>query len=110
MQYLYLVLFAFLLSTGQILFKKAALVDQGGGLFAALTNYWLLLALILYAIATVLWIWLLRTVPLSIAYPFTALGFILVPLAATLVFGEELGWRFAIGSFLVITGIVVINT
>ena len=66
-------------------------------------------ALMLYAIATALWVWIFRTTPLSIAYPFVALGFILVPLAAHYFFGEPLTTWHVVGTVLIIAGLLVIG-
>lgn len=105
-----LILFSIMLATGQILFKKAALVsNESAGIFG-LINIWLIVALGLYAIATILWVWLLKVVPLSFAYPFAALGFVLVPLAAVCLFGETLSIKYIIGSLLIISGIFFIGS
>ena len=99
-------LFAVLMTTGQILFKKASLAGGGASWQASFLNPWMVAALTLYGGATVLWVWLLRSTPLSVAYPFTALSYVLVPLAAIAVFGEVLSWRYAFGCALIITGII----
>ena len=109
MRYILLAVFALLLSTGQILFKQASVVGSPKPFHAALFNGWMASALMLYAIATALWVWILRTTPLSIAYPFVALGFILVPLAAHYFFGEPLTTRHVVGTVLIIAGLLVIG-
>lgn len=101
-----LVGFAALMAVGQILFKKVAL-SSSDGLIATLFNPWLIAALAFYAIATVLWVWILSTTPLSLAYPFAALGFVFVPLAAWWVFGESLSWSYAVGVALIVAGVIV---
>ncbi|MBK8157505.1 MAG: EamA family transporter [Rhodospirillaceae bacterium] len=105
-------LYVVILSSGQLLFKKAALST---GTISALAdvrmlfqNYWLWLALILYGVATVLWVAILQRVPLSTAVLFNALCFVLVPLSAALFFGEGLGWRHAVGITLIVSGLVVV--
>jgi drug/metabolite transporter (DMT)-like permease len=103
--------FAFIMATGQILFKRTA--EQAPTLKSAqdsivlltLPSFWL--AGLLYAAATLLWIKLLQTVPLSRAYPFAALGFVVVPIAALLFFKETLTLRYAIGAALIVTGIAI---
>ncbi len=110
MQIISLILFSALLAIGQILFKKAAFAGLNGGLSESIGSTWMILAVTFYAGASVLWVWILRTTPLSMAYPFAALGFVLVPLAAAYFFGEELSWRYAFGSLLIISGIVVVST
>jgi len=108
-QYAVLVLFSVLLAIGQSLFKKAALASLGQPLPMGFLTVWMFAALALYAIATVLWVWLLRSVPLSTAYPFAALGFVLVPLLARVLFGEAIDLRYGVGAALIIVGIVVVS-
>ncbi|PHS28233.1 MAG: hypothetical protein COA84_01630 [Robiginitomaculum sp.] len=102
-------LFAFLLAGGQILFKKTALglADTSGLANAGqlLVSKWFMAALVLYGAATVLWVMILREIPLARAYPFTALGFILVPTAGVLMFGEKLGAGYIFGVVLIIAGL-----
>jgi drug/metabolite transporter (DMT)-like permease len=102
-----LVLFALLLASGQILFKKAALAIVDRDFILALINPWTFAALALYGIATVLWILILRTTPLSTAYPFAALGFVIVPLAASFMFGEPLTARYAMGVICIFAGVLL---
>jgi undecaprenyl phosphate-alpha-L-ara4N flippase subunit ArnE len=107
MRYALLVLFAAMLACGQILFKKAAIEAGNGPAWSGLVNIWTLIALIIYAFGTVLWLAILRTTPLSVAYPFTALGFVLVPLGARLMFGETLDTRYMAGVGLILIGIML---
>ena len=71
-------------------------------------NPFLLLALFIYGLGTIIWIYLLKSVPLSFAYPFMALTFCLVPLLAWYFLGEPLTWRKGFGTMLVMAGLVVI--
>jgi undecaprenyl phosphate-alpha-L-ara4N flippase subunit ArnE len=107
MTYASLLLFAALLAVGQLLFKKAAMAGAADVFPWAYLNGWMALALLLYGAATLLWTWILRTTPLSTAYPFAALAFVLVPLLASAVFGEELTARLLIGAALIVAGILV---
>ena len=101
------------ISCGQVLFKIAArsvsassdVVSVGQNL--ALNPY-LLAGLVLYLATTFLWIWLLRTIPLSVAYPFMALAFLFVPIMGAVFLGESLSFRNALGGALIVTGIWVI--
>lgn len=104
--------FSLLLAAGQILFKTAALSAPVmsspravSGLFV-LPSFWA--ALVLYGCATLLWIYLLQTISLSRAYPFAALGFVIVPVAGLLLFGERVNFTYAIGALLVIAGVLMI--
>jgi drug/metabolite transporter (DMT)-like permease len=108
-QYSFLALFAILLASGQLLFKQAALVSLERPLPGGFFTLWMLSALCLYGVATLLWVWLLRTIPLSTAYPFSALGFVLVPLLAKMIFHENLTANFSVGAVLIVAGILVIT-
>lgn len=107
MTYLLLTAFAVLLAVGQVLFKKAALAGADEAFPWAFVNGWMALALVLYGAATLLWTWILRTTPLTVAYPFAALAFVLVPLLATGFFGEALTLRVLLGASLIVMGIIV---
>ena len=103
-----LLCFALLLVAGQILFKYAAVRADPDAMPLSLLNIWLVLALGLYGLATLLWVWLLTFTPLAYAYPFAALGFVVVPLAGVYLFDEPLSWRYAVGALLIISGIITI--
>ena len=116
-QVLQLIGFTFVMSIGQLLFKKTALTisknstDTAGlieGILRAIQIPWLYCALLTYAFATILWLYILQRIPLSIAYPFSAIAMILVPLLSTYFFSEKLNFSYFIGSFLIISGITII--
>lgn len=97
-----------LLSAGQVLFKFASeKIDiQGKGvIFGLLLNIPFIFAIIVYGIATISWILVLKTTPLRIAYPFAALAFIVVPLFAAIFLGEPLRWTTFAGALLIIVGV-----
>ena len=101
-----------LLAAGQTLFMVAALKLKGAGgastdllSLAAIPSFWLALAL--YGLGTLLWIFILQTVPLSRAYPFMALAFVMVPLMAMLFFAERLNLTYTVGTVLIVAGVLV---
>jgi drug/metabolite transporter (DMT)-like permease len=104
--------FAVLLAVGQILFKSAALsspaIRNVSDLGTTLQIPVLWLAVFLYAGATLLWIYLLKTVPLSRAYPFAALGFVIVPIAGIVLFGEKVSLGYVAGAALIVSGVLII--
>ena len=105
---LLLVLTVAALSVGQVLFKLAAGgMREGGSWQDWLLNRHLVLALIVYAGDTALWIALLRQVPLSVAYPFAALAFFFVPLLAHFGLGEPLRWQTLAGAAIIFVGVWV---
>lgn len=106
-----LVGFALMLAAGQLLFKltaeRAPVIRGLGDLRHLLAEPMLWLALVLYGVATLLWIFLLQRVALSQAYPFAALGFVLVPIGAAVLFGERLTASLLIGTAFIVVGICV---
>ncbi|MAO56516.1 MAG: hypothetical protein CMM61_12565 [Rhodospirillaceae bacterium] len=106
--YLKLAGFLLMIVAGQICFKKAALSGAGlDNIFQSLFNKWMIAAFAIYGTATFIWVTILRTLPLSTAYPFIALGFLLVPLAGVLLFGEHLTAVQWAGAVLIVVGIVM---
>ena len=118
-QILLLLSFTCLMSLGQILFEKTALsislsmssnnsLGLVEGLIKALSVPWLYIALCVYALATVFWLYLLQRIPLSLAYPFSAFAMVIVPIAAVLIFGERLTWSYWVGVLFISIGIFII--
>ena len=99
-----------LISSGQVLFKlvsaRMAAVDASAIRSLVIDPYFIG-AMIVYAIATLSWIIVLRSVPLGIAYSFTALGFLFVPILSFLLFNEVLTLRYFAGAFLIMAGLTV---
>jgi drug/metabolite transporter (DMT)-like permease len=97
------------LSAGQIMFKMvserltsvAAILNDFGtlGILSA--------ALCLYAVSTLAWLLALRSLPLSQAYLFMSLGFVIVPILANVIFGEKLSTNHILGTVVVVLGLVL---
>lgn len=100
-----------LIAVGQLMFKAAASQWKVDGLswstLASFLSPVMIGALFVYAFATVLWVYVLRTVPLSAAYAIFALAFLIVPLLAHFVLGERLSGNVLVGGVIIIVGIVV---
>lgn len=102
-----------LIALGQVLFKLASpsLVTLDPRGFAGLLfNPIFIAAITLYAFGTIVWIFVLRQVPLTIAYSFMGLTFCFVPLLAQYFFGEALTLRYLLGVVLIIGGMLAINS
>lgn len=96
------------IAVGQVFFKLAARAASGTADFPwDLLNAYLFVALAIYAAATFLWVWLLKTLPLNVAYPFIGLGFIIVPLLAAFFLDESLDWRNLAGGALIASGVAL---
>lgn len=98
-----------LIAVGQVLFKYAARALGSAGTFFDLGVMSIIVAaLLLYGFATLVWIVLLQTAPLSRLYPYMALSFVLVAIASWLVFGEHLALGQMAGLGLIVAGLLVI--
>lgn len=100
---------ALTVSVGQVLFKYAA-----NRLAAVENNYWdtqfltiLFAAMAVYASTSLGWIWLLTRIELSQAYAWLALTYVAVPLAAVLLFKEQVSVQSWFGLSLIAIGIWV---
>lgn len=79
-----------------------------GLVWAVGTNPWVLGGMFLHVSALVVWLWALSKVDISFAYPFLALGYVLVSAMAWLWLGEELNHMRVIGMVIIIFGILVL--
>jgi len=72
------------------------------------TNPWVMGGMALHISALVVWLWALSKVDISFAYPFLALGYILVSAMAWFWLGEELSSMKILGMGIIIIGILVL--
>lgn len=105
------------IAAGQLIFKSAATRILYDGSVGYLDNAriniiplsMIAAALVLYFFSTVLWIQVLRTIPLSIAFMFNAFAFVMVPVASFFLFGENVPRYFIMSTVLITTGIVLLT-
>lgn len=99
------------IAIGQVLFKIASnrLSESGNGLHMVLFDPVMILAIIIYGVSTLFWIYLLKFVPLSYAYSFMALTFIMVPILSMVFLGESLNLKYWVGAALIVAGLVVVQ-
>lgn len=98
-----------LLVTGQTLWKIG--IPQGtplhsvGQILLAMLSPWVIAGLALYVIATVIWIYLLSKLPLSLLYPMQSLAYVAAVFVGMLVFHEHVSiWRW-IGVAIILVGV-----
>jgi undecaprenyl phosphate-alpha-L-ara4N flippase subunit ArnE len=100
-----------LIAIGQLLFKTAAAQWRIDGWSWATVREFLspamVVALVVYGFATVLWIYVLRTVPLATAYTLFSLAFLIVPLLAYFMLGERLSTNTLVGGAIIIVGVII---
>lgn len=100
-------------SLGHLSLKLAARgLGQPAGLSglvgAAARSPWLLVGICLHVTALGLWVMGLRQVDLSVAYPFIALGLVLVTLLSWSVLGEPLVATHWVGMGLITAGVLLV--
>lgn len=104
-------------STAHILLKKGMMTHalngmKSDGVFSLAwtvgTNIWVLGGMFLHVSALVVWLWALSKVDISFAYPFLALGYVLVSAMAWLWLGEELSQMKIIGMVVIVIGILIL--
>jgi drug/metabolite transporter (DMT)-like permease len=94
-------------AVGQVLFKIGA---TGRETISSFFNSWILAGLIAYALGTLLWVYSLSKVRLTVVYPFTALTFVLVYLFGILILHEPTTSKALVGVALVLGGLFLIST
>jgi undecaprenyl phosphate-alpha-L-ara4N flippase subunit ArnE len=103
---------ALLMSVGQIMFSFGARSLDSRSIqsfiHSTLTNGILTAAIALYAVTILTWIYTLKHLPLSFAYPITACAYIITPLLASVLLGEPLPAKLLFGSTIILLGLAVI--
>lgn len=84
--------------------EAATLVTKA---MAFLFSPFVLLGLALYGVGTVLWLFALRQLDLSLAYPFVAMSFVMVALSGIALLGEPVNTGRLIGLGLIVLGLLV---
>ena len=73
-----------------------------------LTNWWWLACGVSFGGATVLWMYILKHYPFSLAYPLSCLSYAFGMVAAILIFHEEVSWSQWLGVVLIMAGCALI--
>jgi multidrug transporter EmrE-like cation transporter len=104
-------------ATGQVLLKHgmtAAAERATSGnrslVVTAATSPFVWLGLVVFGVSAVAWLATLSRVPLSIAYPFNALGFIAILTASVLILQERTSVWTWVGTLMVVSGLIVVVT
>jgi multidrug transporter EmrE-like cation transporter len=104
-------------ATGQVMLKHGMTQASGlakshdRALFAtAALNLWVLAGLVVFAISALAWLTTLSRVPLNVAYPFNALGYLGILAASVIVLDERANVWTVVGSAMVVGGLIVVVT
>jgi multidrug transporter EmrE-like cation transporter len=109
---IHLALNAALVTFSELLLKKGAMAAMPGAAppwlawtgVAALGSLWVLAGILCYLASFAIWLYLLRTVPLHVAFPVTNLSHALIPVGAWVLFGERFGVSRGLGIVLILIG------
>ncbi|MBH87879.1 MAG: 4-amino-4-deoxy-L-arabinose transferase [Pelagibacterales bacterium] len=71
-------------------------------------NPYIISGFISYGISIILWLWVLSKVDVSLAYPFQALGYIIVTILAWLVFQENINLIRIIALIFITLGLIIL--
>lgn len=106
---LWLLLLAFPIGvgTGQVLLKMAAQRMPAAPSLALLANPLLVGAVGLYGLLGVVWMLILRQVPLSVAYPFVAISFAVTPLLAWTLLNDRPTSLYFVGIAFICVGVAI---
>lgn len=74
----------------------------------AITTPWVLLGLAVFAVSATVWLAVLSRVPLSIAYPFNALGYLVILTASVVILHEPASPMTWTGTVLVVAGLIMV--
>ena len=93
---------------GQLLLKTGA-ERAGDGVLAQFLSGYTIAGLAAYAVGAICYIVAIKRIPVSIAFPSVALSYVLVAIAAHLLWNEALGWQQFAGIGLIAAGILVLH-
>jgi len=83
--------------------------DSLGAIVRVLLSPYILSGLFLYGLATVLWLFILTKVPLSVAYPLQSIAYIIAVFGAFFFFQEEITLWKILGVILIMAGVSFIG-
>jgi undecaprenyl phosphate-alpha-L-ara4N flippase subunit ArnE len=98
-------------AAGQLLLKRATMGQAAGALVGAgavFLSGWFLAGVAALGSSMLLWVQVLRKVPLTIAHPLSGAAFLIVPLASHLFWREPLSTMRLVGIFVIVLGIALV--
>jgi drug/metabolite transporter (DMT)-like permease len=107
-KYLLISAVVFAASYGQILLKKSV-ASQSSINFNILLNLDFIIGVGLYGFCSIAWLYILKSTPLSQAYPYLALTFVIVPLFSRFFLGEMMSYQTYIGCGIILFGLILIT-
>jgi multidrug transporter EmrE-like cation transporter len=95
---------------GQLLLKRAAMAGggAGGGFMKAFLSPYLFAGVASLGTSMLLWVQVLRKVPLTVAHPFTGLVFVVVPVISHFLWEEPLPTTRLLGISVILCGVILV--
>jgi undecaprenyl phosphate-alpha-L-ara4N flippase subunit ArnE len=97
-----------LIGVGGQLSLKAGATDNSA-MKTVLLQPFILLGFASYFVSALFYIYALRKIPLSVAFPSVSISYVIVSLMAHVLWGEPFGFRQVIALSLILSGIVVLS-
>lgn len=108
MIYIFLAINIIFLATGQILWKLAMSKMDGFDLISIMLNPYIVSGVVLYGLATLLWLYILSKKELSLVYPLQSITYVLGTLLAIFVFHENVSLLRWLGIAIIIVGATLV--
>ena len=108
--YLRLAVTILLNMAGQLLLKRTAMAGGGpdAAIYKPFLSGWFVTGVTCLGLSSVLWVTVLKKMPLTLAHPLTAIVFILVPIGSHLLWSEPLPLTRVLGIFVIVLGVIVV--
>lgn len=108
--YMQIAVGAVLVTASELLLKKGASASPGGSFFGIepLASLWTWAGIVTYILSFASWLYVLRLVPLGIAFSLINVVHVLVPLGSWVLLGEAVTLKRWAGIALVFSGIILI--
>ena len=91
---------------GQLSLKAGAMLDIDKRGF--IPHPYIFLGLSLYALAAVFYIFALRKIPVSVAFPSVSISYVIVAYLASLIWKEPFGWQQIVALIAITSGVVML--
>jgi undecaprenyl phosphate-alpha-L-ara4N flippase subunit ArnE len=108
MSLLLILLVSLLSCAAQLCQKQAAYLGTRHGKKTLIM--WIVLSITLLGVAMLLWLLVLRVVPVSVAYPMLSLNFVLVAIAARLIWRETYSLQQWFGTLVIVAGVALMGS
>ena len=96
-------------SAAQLLLRQAAMTGAAPtSPMSLVRNVWFMAGLVAYAVSVLTWLLVLRRVPLTVAAPFVAVVYVIVPLASRVLFSDQIYPRMWVGMAFVVFGVTLV--